>query len=274
MVDCCVWPGGSWDPASSFTIEQVRAPEFYHDCSLTVEYWALFGVEPVLMERTLKIVNELYALDRNYLRRINKGVLLLWPVENEATNILLFTRLKLKNLFTDNLSVAVVNVPKFCIYTKTQYEVAKKVWPIRITNPLVDEPDCTSSEITQWTEILHELMNDDTAGCVFQPVSESSNIMQGMFGIGDGGRIGHAVFDACKKVGKMSDYLATGYLVVCKSEPCVMCAMALLHSRVATVVFPHKRGSNTPFGGLGSLCNIHTERNLNHKFNVFRIVVD
>lgn len=60
-------------------------------------------------------------------------------------------------------------------------------------------------------------------------------------------------------------YLCTGYSVYSTIEPCITCAMALVHSRVKRVFF----GVKNPKGGLGSLCKIHTVENLNHHYEVF-----
>ncbi|XP_045460593.1 probable inactive tRNA-specific adenosine deaminase-like protein 3 [Harmonia axyridis] len=60
-------------------------------------------------------------------------------------------------------------------------------------------------------------------------------------------------------------YLCTGYDVFTIHEPCVMCAMALIHSR-AKRVFYRMPSVN---GALGSLCKIHTVKELNHHYEVF-----
>ncbi|CAG9829471.1 unnamed protein product [Diabrotica balteata] len=60
-------------------------------------------------------------------------------------------------------------------------------------------------------------------------------------------------------------YLCTGYYVYLTREPCVMCAMALIHSRAKRVFF----GVKSLNGALESLCKIHTVKDLNHHYEVF-----
>ncbi|TPX47794.1 hypothetical protein SeMB42_g03214 [Synchytrium endobioticum] len=61
-------------------------------------------------------------------------------------------------------------------------------------------------------------------------------------------------------------YYCTGYELYITREPCIMCAMALVHSRIARVFY----GFATPGGGLGSELQVHTHPFLNHKFGVFK----
>jgi tRNA-specific adenosine deaminase 3 len=62
-------------------------------------------------------------------------------------------------------------------------------------------------------------------------------------------------------------YLCTGYDAYSTSEPCIMCGMALLHSRIHRVFFCH---ANPASGGLYSQYKIHTHKKLNHHFEVYK----
>jgi len=66
---------------------------------------------------------------------------------------------------------------------------------------------------------------------------------------------------------KPIDYLCNGCTVLVVREPCIMCSMALLHSRVACVIYAVPNPSS---GGLGSRFSIHCETRLNHHFHVYK----
>ena len=63
-------------------------------------------------------------------------------------------------------------------------------------------------------------------------------------------------------------YLLTDYDVYLKREPCIMCAMALVHSRVARVFFA-KASPNR--GGLLSKTRLQNISSLNHSFQVYQM---
>lgn len=65
-----------------------------------------------------------------------------------------------------------------------------------------------------------------------------------------------------------SDYLLTGLTVFMSHEPCLLCSMALLHSRIATLIYARP----TPgAGGCGTKYALHEQKGTNHKFEVWRV---
>jgi tRNA(Arg) A34 adenosine deaminase TadA len=63
-------------------------------------------------------------------------------------------------------------------------------------------------------------------------------------------------------------YLLNGCSIYLTHEPCIMCSMALLHSRISNVFYLNK---NENFGSLGSIYKLHTLKKTNHRFNVYHL---
>ncbi|XP_072541103.1 probable inactive tRNA-specific adenosine deaminase-like protein 3 [Salminus brasiliensis] len=77
----------------------------------------------------------------------------------------------------------------------------------------------------------------------------------------------HCCSDKARESGQ--PYICTGYDLYVTREPCVMCAMALVHSRINRVFY----GAASADGALGSKYKIHCQKDLNHHFEVYKGVV-
>lgn len=60
-------------------------------------------------------------------------------------------------------------------------------------------------------------------------------------------------------------YLCTGYDIYVTQEPCLMCAMAMVHCRIRRVFY----GCSSRNGALGSKTKLHVQKQLNHHYLVF-----
>ena len=125
--------------------------------------------------------------------------------------------------------------------------------------------------------VLHHLLNLTSANpCIlFDPSSKTTYTHPCASSKTGWDRIHHAVLGAIRKVAKshaalsveerVKVYICTDFDVYLLHEPCLMCAMALLHSRVRRVFYIHK-GS----GVLGGKTHrLHTLPTVNHRFKVY-----
>lgn len=63
------------------------------------------------------------------------------------------------------------------------------------------------------------------------------------------------------------DYLLTGLTLFTTHEPCIMCSMALVHSRVSRIFFIH---SMPQTGGCGGCTAITGLNGVNHRYEVYK----
>lgn len=68
-----------------------------------------------------------------------------------------------------------------------------------------------------------------------------------------------------------ANYLLTGLTVFMSHEPCLLCSMALLHSRINTLVYVKE---SPGAGGCGSEYRLHEQKGTNHRFEVYKVKPD
>jgi len=86
-----------------------------------------------------------------------------------------------------------------------------------------------------------------------------------------GRRNGHQSKQEKSNTKKCGPYLCTGYWAFLLMEPCPLCAMALLHSRVTRIFY----GTANPSAGiLESRAMLHTMPGLNHRYRVWSGILE
>lgn len=183
-------------------------------------------------------------------------------------------KFQLKNITTNK-------VPASQPFTQLQYLSVKDIWPVNFhqeksIRKLLDGSYFSTSELNYINEKLNSIETETKKGnnvCVI--IDQKRKVLAK--GIDDCTfhPLKHCAIDAIQQVSKIlltnecdNSYICTGTDVFISKEPCVMCAMALLHSRIGRLFV---LGSNTLNSGCASdgsisRLKIHVNSRLNHRF--------
>lgn len=185
-----------------------------------------------------------------------------------------------------------VNVPKFPPKNFKELDEWKKIWPVSYTPPqiiqgIVDDEGAVISRVLSEHFYGTDGFPKKDKAIVFDP--SKKKVVGVGFDLSDQGfTLDHSIMTAISDVSikrkssndselcqkrnldesdEEEQYLCTGLELYCTLEPCIMCAMALLHSRIKRVLFIKRNPSR---GGLGSKIFLHEDPRLNHRFRVFQ----
>lgn len=197
-----------------------------------------------------------------------------------------------------------VKVPRYAPCTMDQYQQWSVHWPLRYLKPgltpLEITPSLREKMLGMITAVIKESEEHQGRGVCF--ITFKDRIIAKAVDEREENILSHSALLAVRKVAEMQqssphlmsnakrrftgerpaaceqgtavssihlpDYLCTHCEVFMSHEPCCMCAMALLHSRVESVTFFHP---NPRIGALGSVHSIHNTRQLNHHFRAFAV---
>lgn len=152
-------------------------------------------------------------------------------------------------------------------FNKEQFLKWSHLWPMTFHEPRIKEKDFEefSEEQVQRIREAVDKMRDYEAVIVdenFQVICSTNNSIKIH-------PLKHAAVKAidefCKSKNHLEQYLCTGMGIFLRSEPCVFCAMALVHSRFKNVFYlVNRTGSFVQM-------KIHENDKLNHHYVVYKV---
>lgn len=243
------------------------------------------------------VLNRAHPIERlQHLKRINKDRVLLClkedRTETEVKNI--FSELNFDLNLLDNLECR--SVPSKPPKIRKQFDECNKLWPcnfhkVDYLEKLVSG-DCFSDEDkrsnSKWMRLAVESgKKSNGSGAVValgneliavgsdmsseHPVKHAPMVAIDLVARSQGGGVWPlSPLDYHTSIPPSTDvsgpYLCTGYDIFLSIEPCIMCCMALVHSRIRRIFFLNK---NIFRGALVSVTKVQSIKALNHHYEVF-----
>lgn len=210
----------------------------------------LFGCPPSFVKQVKKAGNENHIL----VCKKNKNC------DSVEYNSILNKLNQINN--TKILNLTISEIPKWKALTFKQYERSNTVWPCY--NYVISDKNHEIYTFC-YNLVLKGKINDVCSSyCVFYNPVISKIVYEGK---DEDILFGHCIFKGVEHISFYTeDYLCTNLVLYILNEPCIACAMALVHGRIKNVFFANEK---SPFSF--SKLKINSRENINHRFDVFKI---
>lgn len=252
-----------------YDLQEALPAEFTREVELIPFYAA--KVPKALCGELLKMLQPL-GEDLKHLKRVRPEGANLVVLLGEKTDLVVQ-----KFLQEHESTSEVVQVPRFSPLTAWQMESCMRYWPVKKLVPSFQPLKLTEELKAHFARCL--ALVREAGGCVV--ADAAGRVLAVATGeVTPRAPLQHPAMVAIEKVaeearkrssGKRSReddaYLCQDCDVVLTMEPCIMCAMALVHSRVKRVAFWH---SDMEFGGFGGRLALHQCQSLNHTVRVLQ----
>lgn len=182
---------------------------------------------------------------------------------------------------------SIVQVSRWPPLSSKQHAEWKELWPLTWRVPAQRRVQMGKSEYLECEALMQSLFESgptsDTSDLNIVAIAYDPTIKQTIARSQDSRitsrhPLKHAILELCASVAASevvrrldapdtpAQYLLTNLWIFVTHEPCTMCTMALLHSRVARVFYARPMPMT---GGMESTYGIHWRQELNHRFSVF-----
>jgi tRNA-specific adenosine deaminase 3 len=180
-------------------------------------------------------------------------------------------------------------IPAHPPLTRAQYHQCKQMWPTsfheqKYITKCLEGQRFTDSELSSIRRVVDQMVisrNESGAGVTL--IVENGLILAGESDDTEQHPLHHSAIRAVNSISRIrmgqseSDrgYVCTGLDAFVSGECCLMCAMALLHSRIQRIFFltdsqPHACPPDRPF----SRMKLHANEQLNHAFEVWSVEIE
>jgi tRNA-specific adenosine deaminase 3 len=239
--------------------------EYTRTLQLT-DIYTLEILDPQNTQKTLRLVNHKFPTDLPHLRRIHKNEIYLTQVRNFPD----ICDLPVSAEYMPH--VRIKQVPLHAPVTRMQAQTFGEKWPVVYKQCGLQPTEKIDRE--KFSVLAHAV--DVDVAIMISPEG-LDRVTVRVEGGCVRGSLSHPIMKAIDEVARLykndvEKYLCTDFSVYVEMEPCVMCCMALLHSRVAEIFFRQERKDELMPGI--SKHGIHWHPRLNHKYRAYKLAVD
>lgn len=228
--------------------------------------------------RTIQVVNQRFPLpDLRHLKRVKPVFREDGKKDATVKIVLKLAEINVEDLDTKDLlikGVETVDVPAVAPLTMDQFEQYNSLWPVVFHQSNLQKQAEVDLEMCTNVFEEHRGLLDEYDCIIFDPVSHA--VVGRATSTDPKTPLDHCVMRAIEDVASKarssslppSQYLCTGFHVLLRTEPCFMCAMAFVHSRIAALIFIEADGRH---GSLCSTTDCKWMQACNHRYQVYRV---
>jgi hypothetical protein len=223
-------------------------------------------VEPKAGSQTVAIVSQSVNLDElgfDYLKRVRphkccKLLEVLIGPEDKLTPDLIDKLTQIPTACPNCDKIISIEVPSEPPNTRDQLAIWSKIWPCSFKQPSILPLTPSELSLDKILPILNSLSHDSTV--LYNPLTHQITL-----GFTQEHPLKHSILSAIDKFDVKDNYYCSNMWVITTQEPCIMCGMALVHSRIDRLYFKerHHRGAFTFY-------KLHLKK-LNYMYRIVRV---